>query len=83
MSDDLGISISYISRYFKEQTGQTVLDYVNYLRIDHAKQLLETTDEPIENVIKSIGYFDVSSFIRKFKKDMGITPGEYRKIHRV
>lgn len=82
MSDDLGISISYISRYFKEQTGQTVLDYVNYLRIDHAKQLLETTDEPIENVIKSIGYFDVSSFIRKFKKDMGITPGEYRKIHR-
>ena len=82
MSDHLGISISHISRYYKEQTGQTVLDYVNYLRIEHAKQLLETTDEPIENVIKSIGYFDVSSFIRKFKKDLGITPGEYRKIHR-
>lgn len=82
MASELNVSVSYLSRYFKEQTGSNISDYVNHLKIDYAKQLLVQKDEPMEEVIKQVGYCDVSSFIRKFKKQCGITPGEYRRLNK-
>ncbi|WP_054022967.1 helix-turn-helix domain-containing protein [Bacillus sp. FJAT-28004] len=79
MSEDIGVSSSYISRYFKEQTGQSVTDYVNVLRMDLAKELLQTNNDSLQIVVNKVGYYDVSSFIRKFKGMTGLTPGEYRK----
>ena len=83
MADFLCMSPSYLSRYFKEQTNQTITDYVNNLRIEKAKQLLETSDKTLQNITNEIGYYDVSSFIRKFKKEISITPGKYRQIKAV
>lgn len=82
IADHFSLSLSYLSRYFKEQTGRTIMDYLNELRIDQAKHLLRTNDESVKEIVQQVGYYDVSSFIRKFKQSVGVTPGEYRKQHR-
>lgn len=81
MAEHLSLSSKYISTYFKEQTGKTVMEYVNELRIEKSKQLLKDTNKQIQDIVPLIGYSDASSFIRKFKQVTGMTPGEYRKLH--
>lgn len=79
MSDDLKMSTSYLGRHFKDRTGNTISDYVNELRIVKAKQALIETDLQLQDIVSQVGYADVSSFIRKFKQSVSMTPGEYRK----
>ena len=81
MADHFAVSLSYLKRHFKEQTGQTIMDYLNHYRIEQAKHLLRTSDIQLKDLVQQIGYHDVSSFIRKFKQMVGITPGEFRKLH--
>ncbi|MEK3888296.1 helix-turn-helix domain-containing protein [Bacillus sp. FSL K6-3431] len=81
MADSLSVAQTYLKRYFKQQTGQTITDYLSFYRIEHAKQLLKNSNISLKELVKEIGYHDVSSFIRKFKNEMKITPGEYRKIN--
>lgn len=76
------LSASYVSRYFKERTGRNVSDYLHQLRVDEAKRLLAQEDVSVKEIVERIGYYDVSSFIRKFKRSVGVTPGEYRRLHR-
>ncbi|WP_158289420.1 helix-turn-helix domain-containing protein [Paenibacillus flagellatus] len=79
LADFVSLSPSYVSRYFKEKTGKTVSDYVHQQRIERAKRMLETRDYPVKDIVQQIGYYDASSFIRKFKNAVGVTPGEYRR----
>ncbi|MDP4152554.1 MAG: AraC family transcriptional regulator [Bacillota bacterium] len=76
------VSPSYLSRYFKDQTGTTLIQYINTLRIEKVKTLLKETDLSIRDILLQVGYFDESNFIRKFKKSEGITPIQYRNIAR-
>ncbi|MDI6618421.1 MAG: AraC family transcriptional regulator [Clostridiales bacterium] len=75
------LSISYLSRFFKEQTGNTFTEYIKKLRIDEVKRQLVSTNRPIKDIVQDVGYFDIPSFVRKFKSIEGITPGEYRKLN--
>ncbi|MCZ7598250.1 MAG: helix-turn-helix transcriptional regulator [Gammaproteobacteria bacterium] len=52
------------------------------LRIDEAKRLLETGDEPVESISQRVGYEDPTSFRRLFKRATGLTPGRYRQRYR-
>ncbi len=79
MADHFNMSLSNLSYYFKKCFGQSISDYINYLRIEKAKQLLSSTKKPLIEIISEIGYCDVSSFVRKFKKEVGTTPGGFRK----
>ncbi|MCU6712712.1 helix-turn-helix domain-containing protein [Paenibacillus sp. J5C_2022] len=79
MADDFSVSTSYLSRYFKEKTGSTLSEYVHQYRIEQAKRLLVQDDRPVKELIQHIGYADPSSFTRKFKLAVGMTPAEYRK----
>ncbi|MCJ8011574.1 helix-turn-helix domain-containing protein [Paenibacillus sp. KQZ6P-2] len=79
MADHFNMSLSNLSYYFKKCFGQSISDYINYLRIEKAKQLLSSTEKPLIEIISEIGYCDVSSFVRKFKKEVGTTPGGFRK----
>ncbi len=81
MADHFGMSSPNLSHYFKCQTGQTISDHVNHLKIETAKELLKTSDCKLKDVVEKVGYSDVSSFIKKFKQLSGTTPGEYRKLH--
>ena len=78
-ADQLGMNSSYISQYFKQQTGETLTDYVTSLRIQKARTLLHSTTMPIQMIAESVGYYNVNSFIRRFKQITGETPGEYRR----
>lgn len=72
------LSEKYISRYFKEHFHITISQYVTYLRLEHAKHLLQDTDIPITEVAMQSGYQNVSYFIRSFKKTYGMSPLKYR-----
>ena len=73
------LSEKYISRYFKEHFHITLSQYVTYLRLEHAKQLLQDTDIPVTDVAMQSGYQNVSYFIRSFKKAYAVSPLKYRK----
>ena len=69
---------SNIGNYFKEQTGKGLLEYLIDLRIRQAKELLHSTDMTVKEISVSVGYYNDSSFIRRFKQHEGVTPNEYR-----
>ena len=81
IGDEFGLSPYYISRFMAEQTGENLKSYITRLRMEEAKKLLTQTALPLYEIVSRIGYLDVSSFIRKFKKEVGMTPGEYREKH--
>ena len=77
-SQHFGITPAYLSSIYKKQTGKSLLDYINTLRIDHARELLEQGLSVVE-VAPMAGFRDSGSFIRAFKKKNGVTPGQFKK----
>ena len=73
------ISPYYLSRTFKAGTGFNFIHYLNYIRISHAKELLQTTDMSIIHISGKAGYENITHFNRVFKEIEGITPSNYRK----
>ena len=63
--------------------GHTPIAYVQRIRVERAKRLLETSDEPIEEISWAVGYEDPASFRRLFKRLTGLTPGAYRQRFQV
>ncbi len=74
-----GLTDRTFKRRFRNATGYAPIDYIQTLRIEEAKQMLETTSDPVDAVAMAVGYEDASSFRRLFKKTVGTTPHEYRK----
>ncbi|WP_028550128.1 helix-turn-helix domain-containing protein [Paenibacillus sp. UNC451MF] len=70
---------SYVSRLFKEYTGEALLDFINKTRLEEAKKLLNEQKYTVNEVAGKVGYSDVNTFLRIFKKFEGITPGKYTK----
>jgi AraC family transcriptional regulator, arabinose operon regulatory protein len=74
-----GLSVSFFSRKFKQETGYAPVEYLNYLKIQRACQLLHFSKLKINELIAQIGITDAFYFSRLFKKQMGISPIQYRK----
>lgn len=74
-----GLPARTFKRRFKIATGYTPLDYVQALRIEEAKQMLESGDEPVDAVAAEVGYADPAFFRLLFRRRVGITPGRYRQ----
>lgn len=68
----------YLTTEFKRLTGCSLMRYIDTLRMEQAKRLLQSTQLTIREIVKEVGYTDVSNFMRKFKKNEGITPTQYR-----
>lgn len=79
LSLEFNLNGPYLSRFFKEQTGETFIDYVNLQRVRLAKRLLTETSETINDITEKVGFTNSNTFIRVFKRYEGITPGQYRK----
>lgn len=69
-------------RRFKAATGYLPLDYVQSLRIEEAKQMLETTDALIDSIAEEVGYHEPAAFRRLFKRATGIAPNQHRQHSR-
>lgn len=73
------ISPSYCSKLFKRETGDSFSTYVNKVKVEKAKVLLETTKQPVLNIAYDLGFEDCGYFIKVFKKMVDLTPAVYRK----
>ena len=79
LADQFHLSEKYVSRFFVTHFHMPFSNYVVHLRLTHARQLLETTDEPITEIAMKSGFSNVSYFIRSFKAMYGMAPLQYRK----
>jgi len=74
-----GLAERSFKRRFQQATGMSPLEYVHTLRLEEAKQMLEATDEPIEAIANEVGYEDAGFFSRLFRRNVNLTPAQYRK----
>ncbi len=71
---------AYLSKLYKSETGNSILYALNKVRIDASKKLLEETDLSINEISEKVGYLYCNAFIRFFKNQTGITPGQYKNL---
>ena len=82
MADLICVSKSYLCRTFREAYGLTPVNYLLKMRISRAKQLLISTDMKIKLLSAECGFNDTSYFCMIFKRMEGITPDEFRGLHK-
>ncbi|MBB3067425.1 AraC-like DNA-binding protein [Paenibacillus baekrokdamisoli] len=79
LAEKVKMSSGYLSSYFKGKTGKNIVDYINETRITKATSLLADNQTKILEAAQAVGYQNITSFNRMFKKYTGLTPSEYRK----
>src|SRR5258706_2199608 len=79
LAEELGMTESRFSRFFRRATGNTFTDFVNQVRINRACQLLMESDSLITDICYVVGFNNVANFNRRFLDIKGMTPREYRR----
>jgi len=79
VSRQANISPYYFSKIFKEETGENFIEYLTNIRIDKAKELLINTEYSMKEICTMCGYADPNYFSRSFKKNVGLSPTEYKE----
>lgn len=77
-----GYNASYLSWLFKKEMNQSFIEYVISVRITKAKELILTTDKTISEIATLVGYDEYFHFSKIFKENVGLSPTEYRKLHK-
>ncbi|GAA0356519.1 helix-turn-helix domain-containing protein [Alkalibacterium iburiense] len=83
ISEELNYNPNYISSIFKKETGITFSDYLIEFRLNKAKEWLVETDLTVKKIAENLQYGNSQNFIRSFKKRESVTPGQYRKQHKL
>jgi|GEM_PF-1843582 len=81
LAENMGVSATYLSRKYKEWTGNTFSEYITNHRMNAAKTLLLTTQETVKAIGAKVGYPDSNYFCRVFKKKTGQSPQYYRLVN--
>jgi AraC-like DNA-binding protein len=76
------LSPSHFAALFRRATGTGVLQYQTRLRMSRARELLDTTDQPIAEIARALGYADPFYFSRQFRSVHGVSPSDYRVQHK-
>lgn len=79
LAEEYHMSTCYLSHLFKKVTGYPLMKYLTICRLSMARQLLAETNMSITEIVYSTGFSDSSNFSRLFKREMKVTPNEYRK----
>ena len=82
MAGEFFLSRPYLSAKFKQETGQTLTDFILREKTEEAKRLLRYSEKPLSAISAYLGFSSHGHFARVFKKYVGLTPGEYREKHR-
>lgn len=81
IAEQFYISPFYLSKIFKRSTNLSIVEYINSLRIRHAKELLETSSTKIAEIAEMVGFSSSSHFSRTFKLVTGLSPQQYKKFY--
>ena len=81
LAAQFGLSTRTLSRRFESATERGPQAYLQYARIQHAKRLLETTTDPVDEIRRGAGYHDPAAFRRAFKQTTGLSPSQYRSAY--
>ena len=79
MIEHTGLAHTTFVRRFKRATGDRPMDYVHMLRIEKAKEMLEGSNNSVDEIGHEVGYEDPASFRRIFKRKVSLTPSVYRR----
>lgn len=79
LADSYGVSVPYLSSQFKKEVGTTIIKYVNEKRVEMAVKLLNTSPLSIQDIASYVGIYDYNYFTKVFKKEIGVSPSDYRK----
>jgi AraC-like DNA-binding protein len=79
MASELALSSRYLSDLLKQETGKTALDHIHIALVNEAKHILMSTDNTVSETAYQLGFENPPYFTRLFKKEVGVTPTEYRE----
>jgi YesN/AraC family two-component response regulator len=79
LKEQFGLNPKYLSQLFKDKFGEGFMDFLIRLRIELAKELLRDTSASVQSIAGKVGYLNVISFTRTFKKVTSMSPGDFRK----
>lgn len=79
MASELALSARYLSDLLKQETGKTALDHIHIALVNEAKNILMSTDKTVAETAFQLGFENPPYFSRLFKKEIGVTPTEYRE----
>lgn len=79
MASELALSARYLSYLLKQETGKTALDHIHIALVNEAKNILMSTDKTVAETAYQLGFENPPYFSRLFKKEIGLTPTEYRE----
>lgn len=80
IADKFQLTPTYLTKLFKEQTGEGLFEHITRIRMEKAKSFLKNQEYSIKDVADMVGYYSSTAFIRTFKKYEGVTPGSYKEI---
>ena len=78
IAEQMEVSSNYLSTIFRRETQYSVNEYLNAVRLKHAKRLLRETNLKVYEIAEQVGFSDTYYFSSVFKKLVGVTPSEYR-----
>ena len=81
-AEHIGINSSYLSRVFKEDCGKGFVEYLNHVRVEYAKQLIQRGGIKLKDVVKEVGFNNYTYFFKVFKDIINMTPLEYEEAHK-
>lgn len=79
VADMISLTPHYFSKLFKDETGVNFIDFITEERMKKARELLTTTNMNIDQIAEKVGFTSSSYFIRRFKRQYGLTPGQYKQ----
>ncbi|MEC0171481.1 response regulator transcription factor [Paenibacillus graminis] len=80
VADYVGLNPTYLSRLFKKETGQNLIDFLISVKMNRTRELLDTTDMSVSSIAQQVGYSNFSHFTKMFRKQFDVNPQEYRKV---
>ena len=81
LGETFHLTSAYLSKIYKSETGNSLLYAINSIRIEASRKLLDETDLSVNQISKQVGYLYCNAFIRFFKKQTGLTPGQYKNLN--
>lgn len=81
MAESANVSIDHFYKLFKKETGFSPNQFIRTRRLERAKELLETTNLRVKEIVAQVGIQDISHFVRDFKTKYGQKPTGYRQQH--